>query len=67
MMRPQFVREQISDLDLEERHVQNMIQMLSPAAGRWTNQLDLQKLLLPPDPRYRDRVSFWILSQQPTE
>lgn len=44
MMRPQFAREQVSDLELEERHVQNMIQVLSPAAGCWTNQLDLQKL-----------------------
>ncbi|KAI9816493.1 MAG: hypothetical protein M1827_001625 [Pycnora praestabilis] len=41
MMRPQFARDQVSDLDLEERHVQNMMEAL-PADGKgWTTQLDL--------------------------
>jgi cytochrome P450 len=44
MMRPQFAREQVSDLDLEERHVQNMIRafdsFLQP--DRWTDMVDLQ-------------------------
>ena len=43
-MRPQFAREQVSDLDLEEQHVQNMIQVLFPTPGCWTNPVDLQKL-----------------------
>ncbi|PMD42852.1 cytochrome P450 [Hyaloscypha variabilis F] len=44
LMRPQFAREQVSDLDLEERHVRNMIQILSPETGCWTNPVDLQPL-----------------------
>jgi cytochrome P450 len=44
MMRPQFAREQVSNLDLEERHFQKMLQVLSPVTGCWTNEVDLQKL-----------------------
>lgn len=43
MMRPQFTREQVSDLSLEERHVQNMMLAL-PVAGGWTAEVDLQVL-----------------------
>lgn len=45
MMRAQFAREQISDLDLEERHVQNMMRAtpVDPKSG-WTKQIDLQTL-----------------------
>jgi cytochrome P450 len=44
IIRPQFARDQVSNLDLEENHIQNLIQVLSPVTGQWTNQLDLQEL-----------------------
>jgi cytochrome P450 len=46
MMRPQFAREQVSDLDLEERHVQNMMKALDVSIGsdNWTECVDLQVL-----------------------
>lgn len=45
MLRPQFAREQISDLDVEERHVQNMMRALPvDSKSRWTEKLDLQVL-----------------------
>ncbi len=46
MMRPQFARDQISDLDLEERHVQNLMRHLTvkPGADGWTDETDLQVL-----------------------
>jgi cytochrome P450 len=46
MMRPQFARDQVSDLDLEERHVQSMMSALHPAMqpDGWTGQVDLQVL-----------------------
>lgn len=46
MMRPQFTRDQVSDLDLEERHVQNMMSALDVKLkpdGR-THTVDLQVL-----------------------
>ncbi|KAI9680716.1 MAG: hypothetical protein M1817_004156 [Caeruleum heppii] len=45
MMKPQFNREQVSDLDLEEKHVQNMMRALpvDPKTG-WTDVIDLQVL-----------------------
>lgn len=46
MMRPQFAREQVSDLDLEERHVQNMFRELDffLQPDEWTDIVDLQVL-----------------------
>ena len=46
IMRPQFAREQVSDLELEELHVQNMMRALdlTTQASRWTESLDLQVL-----------------------
>lgn len=44
-MRPQFVRDQVSDLELEEYHVQNLMRVVpSPDATGWTATLDLQAL-----------------------
>ena len=43
MIRPQFAREQVSDLDLEERHVQNMMRALPVDANGWVD-VDLQVL-----------------------
>ncbi|QPG95370.1 hypothetical protein C2857_000306 [Epichloe festucae Fl1] len=46
LLRPQFVRSQVSDLELEERHVKNMMAVLDQHLGRdgWTGTVDLQVL-----------------------
>lgn len=44
LLRPQFVRDQVSDLDLEERHVQNMLLALPVKSDGWTETTDLQPL-----------------------
>lgn len=46
MMRPQFTRDQVSDLDLEERHVKNMMAALDTRLkpDGWTHVVDLQDL-----------------------
>ena len=45
MMRPQFSRDQVSDLDLEENHIQNMMQALPvDSTSGWTAPVDLQVL-----------------------
>ena len=44
LMRPQFSRELISNLEVEERHVQNMIRALKVEQSGWTSQVDLQVL-----------------------
>lgn len=44
LLRPNFVRDQVSDLDLEERHVQNLLQVLPVQADGWTAETDIQEL-----------------------
>lgn len=46
MLRPSFVRAQVADLELEERHLQNLMLALPTAADKdgWTNMVDLQTL-----------------------
>lgn len=48
MLRPQFVRSQVSDISLEETHVQNLMTVLDgkvdTAAAGWTSPVDLQPL-----------------------
>ncbi|MCJ1464378.1 hypothetical protein MMC07_002991 [Pseudocyphellaria aurata] len=44
MLRPHFSRSQISDLGLEEAHVQNMIRMLPLDEAGWTAEVDLQTI-----------------------
>ncbi|KKK17571.1 hypothetical protein ARAM_006638 [Aspergillus rambellii] len=45
LLRPQFTREQISDLDLEERHVQQaMLAMPVDATTGWTAATDIQAI-----------------------
>lgn len=44
MMRPQFAREQISNLDLEERHVHNLMRALPVGEEGWSDLVDLQVL-----------------------
>lgn len=43
MLRPQFARQQVADLTLEELHVQDMMKHL-PVRGGWTDQVDLVPL-----------------------
>ncbi|KAK4936535.1 hypothetical protein LTR10_022584 [Elasticomyces elasticus] len=43
MLRPQFARQQVADLNLEEVHVQDMLQHLATQNG-WTDQVDLVPL-----------------------
>ncbi|EME40172.1 hypothetical protein DOTSEDRAFT_74860 [Dothistroma septosporum NZE10] len=44
MLRPNFVRDQISDLDMEERHVQNLIKVMPVQSDGWTGVTDIQTL-----------------------
>ncbi|KAI9801638.1 MAG: hypothetical protein M1833_002320 [Piccolia ochrophora] len=44
MLRPHFAREQISDLDMEERHVQNLMNAIPIHDSGWTDMIDVQKL-----------------------
>lgn len=44
MLRPQFVRDQVSDLDLEERHVQHMMRALPAGADGRTTIIDIMPL-----------------------
>ncbi|KAJ5171507.1 Cytochrome P450 E-class CYP52 [Penicillium coprophilum] len=44
LLRPQFTREQISQLELEEKHVQNAMQALPVAANGWTATTDIQSI-----------------------
>jgi hypothetical protein len=46
MLRPQFARDQISDLELEEVHVQDLLKHLrtDPATDGWTRKVDLSPM-----------------------
>ena len=44
MLRPHFARSQISDLRLEESHVQNLMQALPVDSSGWTSPVDIQVL-----------------------
>jgi len=44
MLRPQFARDQVSDLDLEERHVQSLMQVLPSSEGGWTSIVDIEAM-----------------------
>ncbi|KAL5051735.1 hypothetical protein BDW71DRAFT_193982 [Aspergillus fruticulosus] len=46
LLRPQFTRDQISDLDLEEKHVQQAMRAMpvDPATG-WTSATDIQAIM----------------------
>ena len=45
MMRPQFARDQVQDLELEEQHVGNLMRALPvESATGWTTEVDLQVL-----------------------
>ncbi|KAI5361304.1 putative cytochrome P450 [Septoria linicola] len=42
MLRPNFVREQVSDLEMEERHVQNLFTVMPIQQNGWTEFVDIQ-------------------------
>lgn len=44
MLRPQFARNQVSDLELEEKHVQDLFRHMTVDTSGWTAPLDLQPL-----------------------
>ena len=44
MLRPQFARDQVADLEVEEHHVQDMMQHLPTDASGWTGKVDLSPL-----------------------
>jgi cytochrome P450 len=44
LVRPQFSKEEISNLDLVERHVQTLLRVLNVGEKGWTEPLDLQPL-----------------------
>jgi cytochrome P450 len=44
MMRPSFARDQVSDLRLEEEHLQHMMLALPTDSMGWTSEVDLQVL-----------------------
>ncbi|KAL5358473.1 cytochrome P450 [Aspergillus floccosus] len=44
LLRPQFARSQISNLDLEERHVQKAMLAISATSGKWTEPVDIQEI-----------------------
>ncbi|KAL5343864.1 hypothetical protein BJX70DRAFT_393287 [Aspergillus crustosus] len=47
LLRPQFTREQVSDLDLEERHVQQAMRAMPvDPTTRWTPNIDIQAIFL---------------------
>jgi len=44
LLRPQFVRDQVSDLELEEVHIQNMMRCLHTNSDSWTDATNIQPL-----------------------
>ncbi|PVH71768.1 cytochrome P450 [Cadophora sp. DSE1049] len=44
MLRPQFSRDQVADLELEERHVQELFRCIPIETSGWTTEIDLGPL-----------------------
>ncbi|RDW75783.1 cytochrome P450 family protein [Coleophoma crateriformis] len=44
LVRPQFSHEEVANLDLEERHVQNLLRHLEPGSDGWTAKVDMAPL-----------------------
>jgi cytochrome P450 len=44
LLRPNFVRDQVSDLDLEEDHVQNLLKVIPVESDGWTAEVNLQQM-----------------------
>ncbi|RAQ55487.1 cytochrome P450 [Aspergillus flavus] len=45
LIRPQFTRTQINNLELEERHVQNALRAMPTQSNGWTSEVDIQIIL----------------------
>ncbi|KAF9893460.1 hypothetical protein FE257_010772 [Aspergillus nanangensis] len=45
MLRPQFAREQVADLDLEEKHLQDLLQLLPTYPNGWTESANITPML----------------------
>lgn len=44
LLRPQFARNQVADLDLEERHVSDMLRHMPIKSTGWTDEINLQPI-----------------------
>ena len=44
MLRPQFARDQVADLEVEEHHVQDLMKHLPTDASGWTGKVDLSPI-----------------------
>jgi cytochrome P450 len=44
LLRPNFVRDQVSDLDMEERHVQDLFTVMPVQQDGWTDMTNVQEL-----------------------
>ncbi|PVI06909.1 cytochrome P450 52A12 [Periconia macrospinosa] len=44
MLRPQFARDQVSDLDLEEKHIQHLLRHVPVNSDGWTDIINIQPL-----------------------
>nr|POE89106.1 cytochrome p450 52a13 [Quercus suber] len=44
LLRPNFVRDQVGDLELEESHIQNLLKVLPVQADGWTAETNVQQL-----------------------
>lgn len=44
LLRPQFARDLVSDLDLEEEHVRNMMRAIPADSSGWTDVIDLEPI-----------------------
>ncbi|KAI6291167.1 hypothetical protein MCOR30_010196 [Pyricularia oryzae] len=45
LVRPSFARHQVGDLELDEKHVKNMMACLGTGSDGWTGNIDLQTLM----------------------
>ncbi|OQD89061.1 hypothetical protein PENANT_c003G07195 [Penicillium antarcticum] len=45
LLRPQFTRDQMSNLDREERHVQNAMRAIPMLSDGWSSEVDIQSIL----------------------
>lgn len=44
LLRPQFARDQVADLDVEEHHVQDLMRHITVGASGWTDKVDLKPM-----------------------
>ena len=44
MIRPNFVRDQVSDLEMTERHIQDLFTVMPAQKDGWTGYINIQEL-----------------------